>query len=566
MLFVLLLLISGAEAVDVEDYLKRFGYIAPKDPFAAAADDPNELENGIKQLQDFYHLPITGVVDEALEDLMSTARCGNEDIEHSRSKRYATANNKWRKRHLHYAIAKYHNSLSLTHDNINDVVRNAFSLWQEHANINITMVQDSRKADLRVSFLTGSHSTARTRHINNRLSFDGPGGVLAHASFPTVGEIHFDDQETWLLEGLKNDGKMGYNLKWAAVHELGHALGLKHSRVKNSIMNPLYKTRDNLHLNTDDIKGIQRLYGKPGSTAPIKHHKRRLGRGNQVEGKCNFTNFDAVLTHGTKVYGFYGDKVWMFNPKSRYSPKHNISDIFPGITGPVEAAMSGVNNKIYFFRSGFYWRWDSESKSVDRGFPRRVAALGSIYTNINAAFTWALNGKGYMFSEAQYWRYDFIKQKMDPGYPRSIQTWRGLPHSFKSITSAPDGKTYILDTKSYWIYNDTEFRVQPVGYSITNKWRACGARAKKDFFDTNLSKLVDSDQDLDPELPSLPEAELDLMSEDELTDLISAQDHVAMLRVKDNGVDLDSLMPESSAGTNMLSLALVCGAVVRALS
>ena len=40
---------------------------------------------------------------------------------------------------------------------------------------------------------------------------------------------------------------------------------------------------------------------------------------------------------------------------------------------------------------------------------------------------------------------NIIFQRMDPGYPRSIQTWRGIPHSFRSITSAPDGKTYIFD-------------------------------------------------------------------------------------------------------------------------
>ena len=45
----------------------------------------------------------------------------------------------------------------------------------------------------------------------HRLSFDGPGGVLAHASFPTVGEIHFDDDDNWLINGGRKDG---YDLMW----------------------------------------------------------------------------------------------------------------------------------------------------------------------------------------------------------------------------------------------------------------------------------------------------------------------------------------------------------------
>jgi len=108
-----------------------------------------------------------------------------------------------------------------------------------------------------------------------------------------------------------------------------------------------------------------------------------------------------------------------------------------------------------------------------------------------------------------------------------------------------------------------------VGYAITNKWRACGAKAKRDFYDSNLSKLVDSEQD--SEDPSIVEAVNDDFAnliadeEEELKDLISAHEHVAMLR--DNGVDLSSLYPEaSSSRMNILSVILFCGVVVRALS
>ena len=47
-----------------------------------------------------------------------------------------------------------------------------------------------------------------------------------------------------------------------ALHEIGHNLGLEHSNERNSIMYP-YLLDGNDALDTDDIAGIQALYGRP---------------------------------------------------------------------------------------------------------------------------------------------------------------------------------------------------------------------------------------------------------------------------------------------------------------
>ena len=97
------------------------------------------------------------------------------------------------------------------------------------------------------------------------LPFDGAGKVLAHAYFPSDGRIHFDDEERYTETGASSGWwlwkKESHGLLPVAVHEIGHALGLKHSNVKGSIMWPTAK-KGTPTLHQDDINGIRYLYGE----------------------------------------------------------------------------------------------------------------------------------------------------------------------------------------------------------------------------------------------------------------------------------------------------------------
>jgi hypothetical protein len=94
--------------------------------------------------------------------------------------------------------------------------------------------------------------------------------VLAHAFQPgtqaifgaggtVAGDLHVDINWIW-ADDPTDGGDPDIDLYTVLLHEFGHALGLGHSSVPGSVMEPVYAgARRTLH--ADDIAGIQALYG-----------------------------------------------------------------------------------------------------------------------------------------------------------------------------------------------------------------------------------------------------------------------------------------------------------------
>ena len=313
---------SKAKAVSsVQAYLEQFGYLEDSqrkdDELAFESDsvflrrtsDDHVLEEplsgtpgvlddstveALKRFQQFAGLDATGEVDEATREAMNSKRCGNLDT--SPVGEFVTGAGKWQTNNLTYSFQNYTNDIP--NSTIRWAIDEAFSFWSAETPLRFRRVSDGTTGNIIIRFVTGDHGDG--------YPFDGPGNVLAHAFYPSNpdpirGDSHFDDAETWVVTVPGT----GFDLVTVAAHEFGHALGLRHSADPAAIMYWRYQG-PHRYLSSDDIQGIQSLYGGPGAlenatwihgnAALIEHpsriqSQRYYGFFNRIIGEPNTTNW-----------------------------------------------------------------------------------------------------------------------------------------------------------------------------------------------------------------------------------------------------------------------------------
>lgn len=171
---------------------------------------------------------------------------GNESAAFSEYRAIA----QWEKLQISYFFIN--GTEKISGDNEQAVIKQAFDLWAGQTPLTFTQTSNRAQADIVIGWGTGEHGDGDP--------FDGPGDVLAHASFPNPYDdrqvfLHFDNDERWV-----NSDSQNVDLLTVAAHEIGHTLGLAHSDDPDALMYPSY-SGPHRFLGQDDIAGVQSLYG-----------------------------------------------------------------------------------------------------------------------------------------------------------------------------------------------------------------------------------------------------------------------------------------------------------------
>ncbi|XP_005077376.1 collagenase 3 [Mesocricetus auratus] len=354
----------------------------------------------LREMQSFFGLEMTGKLDDPTLDIMKKPRCGVPDVGgYSVFPRTL----KWSHTNLTYRIVNY--TPDMPHSEVEKAFKKAFKVWSDVTPLTFTRIQDGT-ADIMISFGTKEHG--------DLYPFDGPSGLLAHAFPPGPnygGDAHFDDDETW------TSSSKGYNLFIVAAHELGHSLGLDHSKDPGALMFPIYTYTGKGHfmLPDDDVQGIQFLYG-PGDEDPNPKHPK-------TPEKCDpALSLDAITSLRGETIIFKDRFFWRLHPQQVEAELFLTKSFWPELPNHVDAAYEHPSRDLMFiFRGRKFWALNGYD--ILEGYPKKISELGfpKEVKRISAAVHLEDMGKTLFFSGNQVWRYDDANQTMDKNSSQFIE-------------------------------------------------------------------------------------------------------------------------------------------------
>lgn len=464
--------VQPARESELLDFLIKYGYLSSPDHRIGKVTTMEEFKAAVKKMQRFAGYEENGdISDPKTLALVKRKRCGLADFGPSdiakRKRRWAHQGTTWKKNLLTYRLENH--TPDIAKEDIDKTIAKAIDMWSNASGLSIKREDDPKATpDIKLSFVQGFHGDTRPA--------DGPGGELAHAFFPLGGEgeedlagdVHFDNEDKFAI-----NGGVGVDLLWLAVHELGHSLGLDHTYHPSSVMFAYYPGYfEKLKLDSDDVAGIQALYGLPDVVGP---------QPDPTPKTCSDVKVDTMVTTADeKSYAFSGKHFWEIKGTGGASGPHEIKAHWPELEENMDAAYTTITpfGHTIFLKDSRFWVY--KNKEYIHG-PAKISELNlpDELANMDAAFQWVRNGKIYFFKGSKYWRFDSTSDKLkaDAGYPRDISVWRGVPNDINAVCQWKK-RSYFFKGNKYYAYDDKAVQLlkdneNPYPRDVALNWMGC---------------------------------------------------------------------------------------------
>lgn len=455
----LLCIISGAVTSenfdDILSHLHSYGYLNFTSDlnYETINETSDKYIQALRTFQKQYNLPADDELNAKTLELMRHRRCGNRDLINYN----VGYSNKWTNKTVTWEVYR------LIDTRIVDLIQKAFEIWSKNADIKFMRADVT--PDISISFGKTRHFCAKSFKVCSN-SFDGIGGVLAHADLPNINqapvEIHFDADEKWDY-AMQESSNTHINFFEVVVHEIGHALGIYHSFNPDAIMYAYYKPKmfhnshkQHLDIPDDDKHAIQALYGASittTTTAPVQEATTSEQPPPPLPPNiCTLNNdLDTFLVVNENLYIFYKNWVWrknLIDNSFDYKPS-KITDWLKFLVNfsQITAIYQKPNGNIILI---------ADSKIHNVNFPslqlENYIKLDHVQ-NITGAFN-SYTGHTYIFHSGLYCSEidDCTNSVKDNSYV--YKKFPEIPVGFKGAFRYTDGLLYFFKNKNYYAYSE----------------------------------------------------------------------------------------------------------------
>ena len=261
---------SSNDVATVFEYLKSYGYFPNPD---LARDDPSwrpavttlppnpgvydqVMTEAVKAFQQASALEPTGVVDQSTREALRTPRCGVPDDMHplDPSDKFALYDMRWTKSVLKWKLYTTNIPPNLTVNLVRSAIMSAINSWAFNSKIGFE--ETTGTEDIHIEFAyPNSPSLARTYLF-------GSGGTILSPVTIYIARASDIAPSTWSILDVCPSG--AFDLQSIIGHELGHALGIRHSSVVTPSIPVMYygfNTREMRRgLVADDKEAVKALY------------------------------------------------------------------------------------------------------------------------------------------------------------------------------------------------------------------------------------------------------------------------------------------------------------------